>query len=153
MSTLKGVNRTLADTPTAGNITKPGLLGGNVRCMIDYYEMLGTEVALDTLQMGKRLPVGAKVLDVKVLTEDLADTCTLHVGDEEDADRYMSSLDGTTAGIHTMCESLVEDSLAYEVDETTSTTLDSQIILTFATLAATLNTGARVTVVTLYTYE
>ncbi len=157
-TTLYGANQTKAKDPSGANILAPGVLGGNVKTMIDYYEMLGTESSADIIEVGKQLPKGARVLSTTILTEDLADTCTLHLGDYEDVDRYMSSIDGTAVGRFTTVEALTTDSLAYEVDETNSgktigSGIDSQLILTFATLAATLNTGARVTVVITYTHE
>lgn len=152
-TTLYGANQTKARDPSGANIADPGVLGGNVKCMIDYYEMLGTEVALDVIEMGKKLPKGARVLDIDVLTEDLADTCTIHVGDYEDTDRYMQSISCQAAARFRNLETLTEDSLGYECDESVSTTLDTQIIMTFATLVATLNVGARITIVIRYTHE
>lgn len=155
MSILKGANRTKADDATSAGskILDPGVLGGKIRCLIDYYEMLGTEEALDTIAIGSRLPKGVRVVGATILTEDLADTCTLHLGDKEDPDRYVASLDGTTAGIARLGQALVNDSLAHKCDESVAATLDTDIIVTFATLAAVLNVGARVTVVIFYAQE
>ena len=153
MSTLKGVNRTKADSPSGANIADPGVLGGNVKTMIDYYEMDGTEVALDIIELAKRLPKGARMLEAIVLTEKLADTCTLHLGDKEDPDRYISSQDATTPTIVRLGEALTDDSLGYEMDESVAATLDTEVILTLATLAASIVSAARVTVVLMYTHE
>ena len=153
MSTLYGANKTLARDPSGANQLDPGVFGGNIKCQVDYYEMLTTESSADVIELGDKLPKDARVLDILVLTEDLADTCTFHIGDYEDPDRYMSSIDGTAAGRHTHLEALTTDSLGYKCDDTTPSTSDRQIILTFATLAATLNLAAKVTIVIHYTHE
>ena len=44
MSTVKGVNRTLADSPVGSNIIKGGLQKGKLRIISDSYEAVAVQV-------------------------------------------------------------------------------------------------------------
>lgn len=151
MSTLKGARRTLADTPTGGNITKPGSLGGKVRTMVDTYTILGTESDGDVVQMGTKLPKGSFVVGQQLsCNASVAATVTIDVGDAEDADRYMAGVDCSSAAINRIDEP--DTGCGYEVDETDADNLDSQILLTLNTMTTPV-AGTIITLVTQYSYE
>ena len=134
MATLYGVNRTLANTPTSDNITDAGLLAGKVRAMVDTYEASAAAVA-DVIQMGKALPIGARVIEVILQTDALGGSVTLAVGDLEDGDRYITATACNTANQVTRMNAI--GGRGYEVDETTASTSDRQITITVAGAAAT----------------
>jgi len=93
MATIKGANRTIMDNITPATVLDPGLAGGVVRCMIDTYTALGTEVATTVIEMGGDLPKGARVLKVVVYNGDAAST--LAVGDAGSSGRYEDSVAAT----------------------------------------------------------
>jgi len=139
MATVKGVNRTLADTPTGSNIVAPGLMKGKLRVMTDSYE--ASAIAAGTvIEVGDLLPKGVKVVDVMLMGDDLSADVTLAVGDYEDADRYITATVFTTANQVTHLNAI--DGLFYEVDETyTGKTVgsgtDRQLTITTAVSACT----------------
>ena len=135
MATYKGVNKTKADNPTGANILSKGLIGGNVKVMHDYYEAAG-EASGSIIELGHDLPKGAKVLAINLATDDLGNNATLQVGDYEDDDRYYDATDhGAGSAKDVWCDKV--DGKGYEVDMTTASTPDSQIIITTGTAAIT----------------
>lgn len=140
----KGVNKTLLDAMKPASILDPGSVGGKVRCFIDTYTG-STAEAGDTLtvEMGPELPVGAKILHVAIQCP--ATGITIDVGDAEDTDRYISAaaasqasyIDNVTAGV------------GYEIDMTTETTPDNQILMTMSGSCA----AVEVRLVVMYTVE
>lgn len=89
MAALKGVNATKIAAMVPADILSPGLCGGNVRCMTDYYVGLGTESASDTIKIGAPLPVGATVLFVTCANTSIGGT--VGIGDAVSATRYVSA--------------------------------------------------------------
>jgi len=144
MATFKGVNKTIIDSITPATILCPGLQGGNVRVMLDYYTALGTEVATDTIEMCDELPIGAKIVEVIIENNDA--TTVLDVGDAEVNNRYIN--DATVAAITRIN---VLTGLYYTVDMTTAATPDNQILLTVRT--ATLTAGSVIGLAVFYTVE
>lgn len=140
----KGTNKTIADSITPATILCPGTFGGNVRCIIDTYTGTTAEAG-DTLtvEMGPELPVGARILWVSIMCGATGTTCD--VGDQEDTDRY---IDNAAASAITSTGD-VATGLAYEVDMTTATTPDNQILITWAASCAAVST----TLVVLYVVE
>ena len=136
MATVKGVNRTLADTPEGSNITSPGLLDGKLRVMVDSYTT-ATTAAGTIIEVGKYLPKGAKVLEVALMTEALGGSVQLIVGDYEDDNRYITATTCNTANQVTRLNAIA--GRQYEVDETTpgDTTTDRQVIITTSGASAT----------------
>lgn len=101
MADYYGINATLAKNPIGANITDPGLLGGNIRVMLDEYEFAG-EAATKTVAVGKALPVGARVVGICAAWDDLTDGGgTMDIGDLDDDDRYASALAVGTAAAMT----------------------------------------------------
>lgn len=149
MADYLGVNATKAASPTSENILKAGLLGGKVRCMVDTYEAAAVAAA-KTIQMGQALPVGAKILGMKLAFDDLSGAgATIDVGDADDADRYMSAVDVATAAGNS--DAILVDGLGYEILGTglISGGDDTKILLTVGVAAIT----GTVKLVTFYTVE
>lgn len=136
MATYKGVNRTLGDTPEGSNIMDSGVQYGKKRVIMETYEAAAIAAA-SIIEMGVYLPKGARVVEVKLMTDALGSGVTLAVGDYEDADRYITATAHNTANKVTRLNAIDGDQ--YEVDETTATATgtDRQIIITTAGAAAT----------------
>jgi len=144
MATLYGVNKTKIDAMKPSDILDAGTCGGKVRCFIDTYVGLGTESSGDVIEMGPELPEGARILDVKV--ELAAVGGTPDVGDYEDTDRY---IDEAADNAVTMTNDTITG-LNYEVDMTTASTPDNQIIVT---LDAAVTLAGVITLVVMYVVE
>ena len=136
MATVKGVNRTLADTPTGSNIMDPGVQAGKLRTIIDTYE--AAAIAAGTIiEMSQYLPKGSRVIEVCLTTDALGGSVQLIVGDYEDTNRYITATTCNTANQVTRLNDI--DGRGYKADETTpgATTTDLQIIITTSGAAAT----------------
>lgn len=144
MSTLYGVNKTKIDAMKPSNTLSPGEMGGKVRCMIDTYVGLGTEQAADVIEMCAELPVGAKILWGWIELAVVGGTPDL--GDYEDTDRYV---DEASDNAVTMFNDTITG-LNYEVDMTTASTPDNQLIVT---LDAAVTLAGVITVCVFYTVE
>ena len=144
MATLYGANATKINAMSPSNILSAGEIGGKVRCLIDTYTGLATESAGDVIEMGAELPKGAKILWGYVQCKAIGGTPD--VGDYEDTDRY---IDEAADNAVTMLNDTVTG-CNYEVDMTTATTPDNQIIVT---LDATVTLAGTITVVLFYTVE
>jgi hypothetical protein len=140
----KGVNKTIIDSITPSTVLDPGLAGGQVKCFVDTYTGTTAETG-DTLtvEMGPELPVGAKVLHVAI--ECPATGITIDVGDAEDTDRYISA---AAASAQSQNDTIV-GGLGYEVDMTTASTPDNQILMTLSGSCA----AVEVRLVVMYTVE
>ena len=143
MATVYGVNWTKYLTPVSDNITEPGELGGKVRVMTDTYEAAAV-AAGSTIYMGKPLPVGARILNIKLAFDALGGGTTLSVGDASSAARYLSAAASTSAGIRDMADESTVDGLLYEIDADTD-----EIIVTTAGGSIT----GTVKLIVEYTYE
>lgn len=144
MATLYGVNKTKIDAMSPSNLLSAGEQTGKVRCIIDTYVGLATESAADVIEMCQELPKGAKI--VWGWIECAAIGGTPDLGDYEDTDRYV---DEAADNAVTMFNDTVTG-LNYEVDMTTATTPDNQIIVT---LDATVTLAGVITVCVFYTVE
>jgi len=133
MATVKGVNKTIMDATGNDHTVAPGLAGGVVQCMMDVYEASALS-ANDINEIGQDLPVNSKVLFVLLGYDALGASTTLDVGDAEDDNRYLSAIDTSSAG--TTISNLV-DGIQYEVDNTTASTPDTQILVTLEGASAT----------------
>ena len=143
MASYYGANYTKYQTPTAGNITDPGELEGKVRVMTDTYEATG-EAAGSLIYMGKPLPVGARILNIKLAYDALGGSSTLAVGDAVSAARYMAAGTSASAGIRDMADETTIDGLLFEILSTTT-----NIIITTAGAAIT----GTIKMIVEYTYE
>ena len=139
-----GVNRTIIDAITPSTVLDPGLVGGNVRCMIDTYTGTTAEAgATLTVKMGGTLPTGARILGVTIQCP--ATGITIDVGDAEDTDRYISA---AAASQVSYCDNVLA-AIPYEVDMTTAATPDNQVLLTLSGSCAAVVVG----LVVFYTVE
>ena len=137
MATVKGVNRTLADTPTGSNIMDSGVQKGKNRTIMDTYEAVAVASG-DIIEMGEYLPKGARVIEVCLMADALGSGVTLTVGDYESAARYIAvSSTWNTANQVQRLNAI--GGRQYEVDETTATATgtDRQVIITVGGAAAT----------------
>jgi hypothetical protein len=144
MEKLYGVNKTKIDAMSPSNLLSAGSSGGKVRCFVDYYVGLGTESAGDVIEMGPELPVGAKILYLAF--SQTACGGTPDVGDYEDTDRYVD--EATDNASMDITDTIT--GIGYEVDMTTPTTPDNQIIVT---LDAAVTLSGVMKLVCLYTVE
>jgi len=140
MATLYSDQRTndVASPPVRGEFA---LNGSSVRVMYATYTMLGTETALDVIQMVS-IPKGARVWREysNLKHTACASTVTLDVGDGGDADRYIDGLDASGASGTTLdtFEGKVGVAVNYTPYEyTTADTID----VTLATLTTPNATG------------
>ena len=149
MPTFKGVNRTLQDTPNISNRMEPGLFDGRVKIMYDSYEADGGETTPDIIEMGPKLPIGAKIIDVILDTDALGGNATLEVGDYEVPGRFIAAVDHGAAALVSRMDNIA--GRMYEIDETTpgATSTDRQIIITVGVSAIT----GSIKLVTLYTHD
>ena len=143
MAEYLGVNATKVATPIADNITDPGELNGKVRVITDTYEAVAIALG-STIKMGKPLPVGARILNIKLAFDALGGSSTLAVGDAVSAARFMAAGSSSSAGIRDMADETTVDGLLFEV---LSTTVD--IIITVAGAAIT----GTIKIIVEYTYE
>lgn len=127
MSAVKGVYRTLMDTPTPTNRLDAGLFDGRVKASHDYYEASTLAIG-STIDIGGTLPTNCYVIGI-LLTWDALGAATIDVGDDESAARYINDQDVSTAG--GVFVPLV-DGHGYKVDMTTSSTPDNQVVITTA---------------------
>jgi len=135
MATVKGVNKTKIDAGGLSNKISQGYIDGRVKTFFDQYEFAG-ELLATVVEVGPELPLGAKILEVVLSTDDLGNNVTLIVGDAEDPNRYITSTDHGGGTVLTTRLN-APDGLGYEIDMTTASTPDNQILVTTATAAAT----------------
>lgn len=133
MAAYLGVNATLVAAGGLSTLTS-GLVDGRVKCMLDYYTILGTETAGATITLGGLIPKNANVIAIILKVTANQTSVTVDIGDDEDADRYAAaSTSLQTAGTY------VWSANNYICDETTASTTDRQIVIT--TAAATMSAG------------
>jgi hypothetical protein len=125
MSAVKGANRTILDTEPRVKLDA-GLVDGRVKVTHDTYEA-STLANPSTIDMGGLIPTNAFVLYVLLTFDALGGSVTLDVGDDEDPNRYLNAVDASSAG-----GSIVPlvDGQGYQVDMTTASTPDNQLVVT-----------------------
>lgn len=135
MATVKGVNKTLIDTGGIDSRLAKGTNDARVKCCVDTYE--AAAIAAGTvIEMCGDLPIGARIQEIVLHTDDLGNNVTLAVGDAEDDNRYITATDhGAGAELITRLNAIAGRD--YEIDNTTATTPDTQILITTAVAAAT----------------
>jgi len=133
MAVYKGVNRTKKDTPNISNRLAAGLFDGRVKVAYDEYDFDG-ELAGSIVEMCAKLPVGAKIVDVILDTEDLANNVDLKVGDYESDARYIPFTDHGAGALVTRMSA--NAGRMYTIDDSEALS-DRQIIITTQTAAAT----------------
>lgn len=88
-----GTNYAKSIDPSSVNILDPGTFGGKVRVMVDTVSVGATAlISTDYMVVGGKLPTGAQVVKIMVGSGNAADSgAFIVVGDEGDANRYMTS--------------------------------------------------------------
>lgn len=112
MATKYGVNATkLAAKPL--QLCEKGQMGGRVRSLYDTYELVADLSSADEIVLGGKIPAGARVVDVRLMFDDLDGSGgTLDVGwkvsdaggEAVDADGFLADVDVTSAGSVSMFE-------------------------------------------------
>jgi hypothetical protein len=96
MGTVYGANATKALTPSGSDIIDQA--SGNAKLCVTYDSYEASALAsASTIMMGSKLPVGARVIDVAIMADDMGSTVTCDVGDVADPDRYLDGVPVTTA--------------------------------------------------------
>jgi hypothetical protein len=128
-----GVNATkIATGPTGSNILGQGTACAGVYAMYDEYEADALTTG-STITMGSPLPIGARILNVILYTDDMGSTVTCDVGDAGDTDRYLDGIDVTNANdVHSLLGAGTRlgeiDGFGYVITGTN----DQQILITTA---------------------
>jgi len=145
MATLAADNATLVAAGGVSTIIQ-GLVDGRVKAMLDSYTIGGsTETSGSTLDIGGNIPKGAHIIAIILYVSAAQTSLTVDIGDDEDADRYAAaSTSLQSAGTY------VFSGQNYNVDMTTASTPDNQIVLT--TGGATMTAG-QLEAVVLYTID
>lgn len=100
--TVYGVNATKAKTPIGANIIDQATQDSKLCVAFDTYEASALETA-STIDMCAKLPVGARIINVILYTDDMGSTVTCDVGDADDPDRYLDGIDVTNANdVHSL---------------------------------------------------
>lgn len=89
-----GTNYAKQLDPSPANIVDPGVLGGKVRVYQDYYTFGASSLnSTDYIIVGKMLPTGSQVVDITLTAGSplVTESALFVVGDEGDADRYITS--------------------------------------------------------------
>lgn len=129
MSAVKGVNRTLMDTPTPVNRLNPGLFDGRVKAIHDYYEA-SSLAAASTIDVGGLVPDGSYIVGI-FLSYDALGAATVDVGDDSDPNRYIDAQSVASAGSTFEC---LPDGHGYRIGTNTD---DNQLVITTASAAIT----------------
>jgi len=89
-----GTNYAKSIDPSGANIVNPGILGGKVRVMEDYYTFGADSLnSSDYIIVGTKLPTGSQVVDIWLTAGSplVTESATFVVGDEGDPNRYVTS--------------------------------------------------------------
>jgi hypothetical protein len=101
-TTNYGANFTLFDQNTPKEMADVAEHGGRLRVQYDTYETDGNEGAGSTIAMA-RMPKGARVWQVILVTDDIHSSATLAVGDSTTAARFITaSICGDDNKVHYM---------------------------------------------------
>ena len=158
-ATVYGVNRTKANDPTPANQVDAAEMKGKLRVMYDSYALTTANDQGDIIEMCDELPVGARVIDVIVISPVLGAACEFALGDYADADRYIDAVDfGSSGLVARMGDTPVvnDDGFGYEILETNTGKVvgsgtDRQLTLTLS--AADVVTPGTIKVIVIYSVE
>jgi hypothetical protein len=145
-----GTNYAKAIDPTGANQVDPGVLGGKIRVMEDTAVITAgtTMKSTDYIIVGNKLPTGAQVVSIVVAssTVALSTNNAIVVGDEGDADRYVTSIQLTTNAVATGITNIA--GVNYQITGTT----DNYIRVAGAVAGSQISSGT-VSVAIFYTVE
>ncbi len=129
-----GVTGTKIDSGGVSTILG-GLVDGRVKCMLDTYVILGSEIVDDTLLLGGIMPIGANVIAIGLNVDTAQTSAQVDIGDAESTTRYATNSNGIATA--DLIEWTSGDN--YVTDDTTPSTTDRRILLTIG--GATLTAG------------
>lgn len=129
MPAVLGVNATKLVTTTGENTVDAGYNKAHLKVMFDTYTASAL-TAGSTITMGDKLPVGAVIINIKMINAALGASSTISIGDSASAARYQAATSTASAAVVNMA---VQAGFGYKVTGTT----DNQIVLT--TAGATIN--------------
>lgn len=89
-----GVVNTAIAAGGVSNKVLQGLIDGRVKCNIETYTILGSELSASTIAIGAALPVGANVIGIILQVSAAQTSLTASVGDAGSATRYASAITG-----------------------------------------------------------
>ena len=131
MSAVIGVNATKIAAGGISNQLAKGTYDARVKCIVDSYEAAAL-ASNSTITVGGTLPAGARVQDVVITFDALADV-TLLVGDSADPNRYIDESAATAKQMHTE----FADGVDYVVGTASG---DNQVIITNTGVSAATGT-------------
>lgn len=145
-----GINYEKSIDPSSDNIVDPGLLGGKVRVYQDYYTQGATNLnSQDYIIVGGKLPTGSQIVQIRVsLGSPLASNASIVVGDEGDADRYITTSYAATGNAVLIGPTVSSTGMYYTVTGTT----DNYIRIAGA-ITASIISGASLKVSVMYVVE
>lgn len=97
MATVNATNYAKAADPSSDNILGEGLYGGRVRCQVDDYTLAST--VSGTVINIAALPVGAKVLQVRIYNAALGTGVTLGIGYGAAGVEFLGQTSAASAGV------------------------------------------------------
>ena len=97
MATVNGTNYAKIIDPSSDNILSGGLNGGRVRVAVDDYTFAGS--ASGTVVNIAKLPAGARVLKVEIITAALGTGVTLGIGYGLSGVEFLGQTAAATAGL------------------------------------------------------
>jgi hypothetical protein len=148
----EGANYAKTTNPSSENILDPGTLGGKLRVIQDYAVISAatTLKSTDYIQVGAVLPKGSQVVGVCIGYPNLAaaggSDGYLKVGDEGDADRYITLVNTSSAGVTRIN---TQTGMNYVVTGTT----DNILRISGSESAVCVNTSGTVKVTIMYVTE
>lgn len=106
MVTYSGVTQTYKDTGgiLGGASTRPGsgLDNARVKCILDQYTVLGTELSGSLLKLFGTIQTGANIIEILISVSAAQASATLSVGDSASTTRYVSASTGIQTAVPTI---------------------------------------------------
>lgn len=134
MATVYAVNKTKLREAIGSNVIDSGENKAVKFYMYDTYEAAAVS-ADDIIEVCDKLPAGAMVTRIELITDDLGSGVTADVGDGDTVDRYIDGADVATAAALALFPSAAEiDNLGYKVGQATG---DDQLQIKILGAAAT----------------
>jgi len=113
--TVRGVNNTLINAPTAPNEIDPEMVGAKVKWIYDSYEASAL-AANAVIAFGPKLPAGARIVDWIIDHDALAGAAvTFRFGTLEDDDEFMTDTDCFAVDKKNMTDDGVTAQLGFEI--------------------------------------
>ena len=114
MADVYGVQATKHEAGGPANTVDSGMADSPVLCMIDTYEA-DSLAAGAAIQMGKKLPAGAKIVNILLHADALGGSTQLSCGDSDTEERYLAAYASTSATKKSLLVDGVIGGVGYEV--------------------------------------